>query len=55
LTRIAIREARASVRMLQLKIEQKLLAPRAELYEFHLRRCDRVVAAVFARMGERSR
>jgi RNA polymerase sigma-70 factor (ECF subfamily) len=40
-------------RMLQLEIEQKLLASGAELYEFHLRRCDRVVAAVFARIGQR--
>jgi RNA polymerase sigma-70 factor, ECF subfamily len=37
-------------RMLQLEIEQKLLASGAKLYEFHLRRCDRVVAAVFARI-----
>ena len=37
-------------RILQLEIEQKLLASGTKLYEFHLRRCDRVVAAVFARI-----
>jgi RNA polymerase sigma-70 factor (ECF subfamily) len=37
-------------RMLQLEIEQTLLASGTKLYEFHLRRCDRVVAAVFARI-----
>jgi len=37
-------------RMLQLEIEQKLLSSGTKLYEFHLRRCDRVVAAVFARI-----
>lgn len=38
-------------RMLQLEIESKLLASGETLYDFHLRRCDRVVAAVFARIG----
>jgi len=38
-------------RMLQLEIEHKLLASGTKLYDFHLRRCDRVVANVFARIA----
>jgi RNA polymerase sigma-70 factor (ECF subfamily) len=37
-------------RMLQLQIERQLMASVPELYQFHLRRCDRIVAAVFARI-----
>jgi RNA polymerase sigma-70 factor (ECF subfamily) len=37
-------------RMLQLQIEQQLMASVPELYQFHLRRCDRIVAAVFERI-----
>ncbi|HKU37632.1 MAG TPA: RNA polymerase sigma factor [Polyangiales bacterium] len=40
-------------RMLQLELESKLLASGEKLYDFHLRRCDRVVAAVFARISSR--
>ena len=39
-------------RALQLQIEQQLMASVPELYAFHLLRCDRIVAAVFARLEE---
>jgi RNA polymerase sigma-70 factor (ECF subfamily) len=37
-------------RTLQLQLEQQLMASVRDLYEFHLLRCDRIVAAVFARI-----
>jgi RNA polymerase sigma-70 factor (ECF subfamily) len=40
-------------RALQLQIEHDLMAKLPELYEFHLRRCDCVVAAVLARVQTR--
>jgi RNA polymerase sigma-70 factor (ECF subfamily) len=37
-------------RALQLQIEQQLMASVPDLYSFHLLRCDRIVAAVLARL-----
>jgi RNA polymerase sigma-70 factor (ECF subfamily) len=38
-------------RLLQTAIEAQLLSAGAGVYEFHLRRCDRVVHAVLARIA----
>lgn len=37
-------------RTLQLDIEQRLMASVSDVYAFHLMRCDRIVAAVLARL-----
>lgn len=37
-------------RALQLQLEQQLMASVRDVYDFHLVRCDRIVAAVFARI-----
>lgn len=39
--------------LLQLSLEERLMAARDELFEFHLQRCDRVVHAVLARLTQR--
>jgi hypothetical protein len=38
--------------MLQLQLEQQLMASASDAYQFHLLRCDRVVAAVLARVDK---
>jgi hypothetical protein len=43
------RASSARRRLLQIQIEQQLMASVSELYAFHLRRCDRIVALVLAR------
>jgi RNA polymerase sigma-70 factor (ECF subfamily) len=40
-------------RLLQSAVEEQLLSAGGNIYEFHLRRCDRVVHAVLTRIAAR--